>query len=477
LALSPGFRINNNLILEYKPLVMNRLCFFQEIRTCLIGGVESFLRASALILFFLIAGSLSGNAQRFLSDFDSSYFVKDTIRPILKRFENLRFTGYIQPQLQLASSEGASSYAGGNFSTYSKSRFMLRRARVKIDYLMTQNDRLPQALFSFQIDATERGVFVRDMFLKLFETKKDQLSITMGLFARPFGYEVNLSSAFRETPERGRMSQIIFPTERDLGAMISYEPQKIKSFLHHIKFDVGLFNGQGLSGPTDFDSYKDLISRLLLKPISIKKWQISGGLSLLRGGWINNSTKFYQLRGASNGAFVFYSDSNINNVGRIAPRHYFGGDLQLKLTHGWGETEWRAEYWSGKQPGTAFTSANIGVLPTENSLPLPAYVRPFNGAFLLFLQNIINHKHQLMVKYDWYDPNRFVKGSQINLSSGFSAADIKYSTLGLGYSYQLNETTKLIFYQDWVKNEITSIDEYSTNLPDNVFTVRFHFRF
>lgn len=50
---------------------------------------------------------------------------------------------------------------------------MLRRARVKIDYLLPSKERFPKAMFSFQIDATERGVIVRDMFLKLFETKRN----------------------------------------------------------------------------------------------------------------------------------------------------------------------------------------------------------------------------------------------------------------------------------------------------------------
>ena len=77
---------------------------------------------------------------------------------------------------------------------------MLRRARVKIDYLLSQQN-FPQALFRFQIDATERGVIVRDMFVRIFETKKNNFSLSAGLFARPYGFEVNLSSVARETPK------------------------------------------------------------------------------------------------------------------------------------------------------------------------------------------------------------------------------------------------------------------------------------
>src|SRR5262245_18939933 len=139
------------------------------------------------------------NGQRYLADVDST-FLNDSVRPVVKRFENINISGYMQPQFQVAEADGAPSYAGGNFSQYSSSRFMLRRARVKIDYLLRTEDRLPKVLFTFQIDATERGVIVRDMFLRLFETKKNTLSMTAGFFARPYGFEVNLGSAFRVNP-------------------------------------------------------------------------------------------------------------------------------------------------------------------------------------------------------------------------------------------------------------------------------------
>ncbi len=230
--------------------------------------------------------------------------------------------------------------------------------------------RFPKALFSFQIDATERGVIVRDMFLKLFGTKKNIFSMTAGLFARPFGYEVNLSSTFRETPERGRMSQILMPSERDIGMMVSFEPQERKHKLSHIKVDIGFFNGQGLSGTTDFDDHKDLISRLFIKPYTFNKVDISGGISYLRGGWKNGTKYVYESGVAANGDKIFVVDSSVSNLGKSSPRHYYGADIQVKLQHGWGETEWRAEYWFGTQPGTSGSTSNPGTLPTSNGNPV-----------------------------------------------------------------------------------------------------------
>ncbi len=430
------------------------------------------------VLLFAIFLSFGASSQRYLADIDSFFFIKDTVRPVIKRFENLRITGYIQPQFQKAQSDGALSFAGGNFSQFSSSRFMLRRARVKIDYLLISKTKYPQALFTFQIDATERGVVVRDMFLKLFETKKNTLSLMAGLFARPFGYEVNLSSSFRETPERGRMSQILMPSERDIGVMVSYEPQGKDHRFSHVKFDIGFFNGQGLSGTTDFDSHKDLISRIFIKPYTFNKVDITGGLSFLRGGWQNGTKYVYTSGFASNGDNIFVVDSSASNLGRSSPRHYYGADVQVKLHHGWGETEWRAEYWFGTQPGTSGSTSNPGTLPTSNGNPVPTYVRHYDGAFFYFLQNIINNKHQLLMKYDWYDPNIKVEKMEIGKpATNLTTADVKFSTFGLGYIYHLNPQTKLVLYYDFVKNEQTQLTSFLSDLKDDVFTCRLQFRF
>lgn len=426
---------------------------------------------SCAVLFCL---HTPASAQRYLTDFDSTAFVRDTLRPFLKRFQNLHIGGYIQPQFQVAQQKGAPSYSGGAFSEFSSNRFMLRRARIKADYILpaTEN-RLPNALFTFQIDATERGVNVRDMFVRLYEPKAHNFSLTTGLFARPFGYELNLSSSYRETPERGRMSQILMPTERDLGAMLSYEPQKQQHKAAWFKWDAGFFNGTGLSGTTDFDSYKDFISRMTFKPMAFSKsFMVSGGLSLLHGGW-RQATKYRYTMGTENGTLLFVADSSESNIGAKAPRHYYGADVQLVKQHLHGKTELRAEYWRGMQPGTAVTTTNPGVLPV-----VPTFIRNFDGAFFYFLQNIVNQKWELMIKYDWYDPNTKVKNNDIGKpATNLSAADIKFSTLGFGLTHYMNTNLKVLVYYDWIKNEATALTGYTGDLKDNIFTCRVQVRF
>jgi hypothetical protein len=290
------------------------------------------------------------------------------------------------------------------------------------------------------------------------------------LAARPFGFEVNLSSSYRETPERGRMSQILMPTERDLGVMLMYESQK-PDRRSPLKLDIGLFNGQGLSGTTDFDGYKDLISRLTLKPLDLSETIfISGGLSFLNGGW-RQATKYKYEMSEQNGNKFFAVDSSIFNTGDKAPRRYYGADVQIGYKHAWGKTEIRGEYWKGKQSGTESSTTNPGTLPLA-----PIYIRNFDGAFIYFLQNIINQKWELMAKYDWYDPNTKAQKKEIG-ATNLSSADIKFSTFGFGITRYFSENLKLLAYYDVVRNENTLLPGFTSDIKDNIFTLRMQVRF
>ena len=61
------------------------------------------------------------------------------------------------------------------------------------------------------------------------------------------------------------------PSERDLGVMVTLNNQKKNKSKLPVKLDAGIFNGQGKSGPKEFDSYKDIISRLTFKPVRMNK--------------------------------------------------------------------------------------------------------------------------------------------------------------------------------------------------------------
>lgn len=427
------------------------------------------MKVFALILFSLLS-AFHARSQFLMEMMDTTKDVGKGLLSIYHKFDRIRISGYMQPQYQVAESKGASTYAGGDFPPQVNNRFMLRRGRIRFEYAHFNEESQPVVQFVFQFDGTERGVFIRDFWGRIFENKWQVFAFSAGMFARPFGYELNLSSSDRESPERGRMSQMLMRTERDLGAMVSFEPRNRKNFLKFIKVDAGFFNGQGLTATKDFDSYKDFIARAGVKPFRIaSKVFLSAAVSYFNGGMLQNNKFIFQTKQSP---IRFQIDSSITNQGEKAPRKYYGADAQLRIRHGWGASELRAEYWSGTQTATESTSETPATLLTE-----PYYIRQFNGAFFYFLQNIINARHQLGIKYDWYDPNRNVSGSEINAVNNFTSADIRYATLGFGYIHHFNENLKMAVWYESVTNEKTGLAGYTNDLKDNIFTTRLQFRF
>lgn len=423
------------------------------------------------VLILWICGTLLVRGQQTLTQIDSSLFVRDTLKPVLKRYENLRISGYMQTQFQLAQEKGINSFAGGNFQPESNSRFMMRRGRIRFDYLVTTQENLPKLFFAFQFDGTERGVNIRDFWGKYYETKYNLFSVMTGVFARPFGFEINWSSMVREAPERGRMSQILMQTERDLGIMTSFEPQRKTHKLRWLKVDAGFFNGQGLPGKNDFDGRKDFISRVSARTLKLNKNMIlSGSLSYYNGG-TEQFSKYVWRDGGKAGMIV---DSSLSNIGKFSKRQYYGADAQLKIKNALGQTELRAEYWTGTQPGTQFSTVSI---PSQVEASQPRYIREFDGAFFNLIQTIGRSKHQLVAKYDWYDPNKKIKGEEIVESKNYTQADVRYTTFGFGWVYLYNDHFKLTAWYDMVKNENTLLPGYIEDVRDNVFTLRVQYRF
>ncbi len=427
------------------------------------------------LLVLLCTLPIVANAQFLMDMIDTTKDAGKGMLGIYKKFDHLRLSGYLQPQFQLAESKGIKTFDGTDFGTNVNNRFMLRRSRVRIDYVHFGKETKPGVQIVFQFDVNERGFTIRDVWGRVFENKFQTFALTTGMFARPFGYEVNLSSSDRESPERGRMSQILMKSERDLGAMVTFEPRKKDAKLRFLKMDLGFFNGQGINATGDFDNTKDLIARVALKPYMLsKKLSISAGVSHLNGGLLENTKYKYQT--VATGAVIKSQvDSSLSNIGNVAPRKYYGADVQLKLRNRKGFTELRGEYIRGTQTGTANSTETPVALLTGND---GFHIREFDGAYIYFLQHLFNEHHQFLLKYDWYDPNTKVSGTQIGApGANLSAANIKYNTLGVGYINYLTENVKLVLYYSMPKNEKTALTGYTTDLKDNVLTCRLQFRF
>lgn len=406
---------------------------------------------------------------------DTTKSVGKGLLGVYKKYDHIRIGGYIQPQFQIASDKGIKSYEGGDFSPEVSNRFELRRSRIRIDYVNFGEAAQPGFQFAFQFDANEKGFTVRDVWGRIFENKFKLFSFTTGMFARPFSFELNYSSSDRESPERGRMSQILMKSERDLGAMASFDARRNVGFWSNLKVDLGVFNGQGIVATGEFDNIKDIIARVSLKPVHLSnKVQFSAGASTLQGG-LEQNTKYKFLTGTVNGIKTTVVDSSASNLHGRSPRIYYGADAQIKIKNRIGFSEFRAEFVVGQQTGTSQSSETPTALLTGND---GYYVRNFNGAYFYYVQSLFSIKHQLVVKYDWYDPNSKVSGKEIGApGSNLSMANIRYNTLGIGYVYYMTENVKLVVYYDRVMNEHTQLKGYTSDVSDDVMTCRLQFRF
>lgn len=395
--------------------------------------------------------------------------------------KNLKVSGWIQGQYQWTQSKGAKTFDGGDFGTYTNNRFMIRRGRIKFTY----TQKITQ--FVLQLNATERGVNLVDFYGKLNDPWTKQFALTVGVMNRPFGYEIQQSSALRETPERARFTQVLLPNERDLGGMLSFHPTKGKK-LYGLKVDAGFYNGTGIAVPgttslngagvVDFDSYKDFIGRAAyVKSFKKDKYTIGLGASHYNGGVVYQSNKVYEtLRQDANGIATWMATDTSSTTfkGGKAPRIYYGADLQFSVVTPLGTTTLRGEYILGTQTGTRTVNKSPASLPAQ----LDAYTREFDGFYAYVIQRIGKSKHEVVAKYEWYDPNTQLSERDFVSGTTMTDAELRYTMLGVGYNFYFDENIKFMFYYNMVRNEhAAGIAGYANDLKDDVFTVRMQYRF
>ena len=428
-----------------------------------------------IVGFFLFALQLALRAQQ--SDGMISDTLKYRVDTITSTLENLnsdvdilkrlKISGYVQAQFQLADTMGAATFSGGNFPATTNQRFQIRRGRIKLAYDS------PLGGVAIQLNASEKGVNLKDAYVYLIEPYLNAFRFTLGAFDRPFGHEVSYSSSSLESPERARINQSLFPGESDMGGMLTFQMPKTSRF-NFIKLDAGLFSGNGVG--TEVDKKVDFIGRLSMsKATKNEVFKYGVGVSYYNGNYYQG-VKIYTMDKLTDGSNAYVVNDNKTNKGTFAKREYVGADVQISYDSPIGISQLRAEYITGKQPANAGTNKspeNYAIAEFEKD----TYVRNINGGYIIFAQNIADTKHQLVLKYDWYDPNTKVKGKEIKEGNFFTKNDIKFSTFGLGWNYRLSNNLKITAYYDVVNNEIAAIKGFDRNLKDNVFTFRIQGKF
>jgi hypothetical protein len=399
-------------------------------------------------------------------------------------------SGWLQAQFQYAETRGVANFDGGNFAPNSDKRFMIRRGRIKFTY----NGKNTQ--YVMQLNGTERGFNLTEFYITATDPWKKAFSITAGILNRAFGFEIDQSSAVRESPERSRYTQILMPNERDLGAKIVFAPGK-QSKLYGLRLDAGFYNGQGtyvpgtttpagypagttpVLGVNEFDFNKDFIGRLCYyRSTKNDKIKYGLGVSHYNGGNLYLTNTVYKHMGTNNSDFKDWvpEDSTVKTYkNKVAPRIYYGAEAFFSVSTVLGTTTLRGEYVTGTQPGTAASSSSPFFLPAAGA----TYIRNFDGMYAYFIHRIAKTRHEIAVKYEWYDPNTKVTGKDIKggTTNSFTSADIKYTQLALGYNFYYDANVKFMFSYNIITNESTGLTGYTKDIKDNILTIRMQYKF
>jgi len=447
--------------------------------------VKTLLIASTCLLS---SGMLKAQELSEMEEVDTRMATLENSVRLLQKF---KVSGYIQAQYQFAQT----SADGNNFklakaqNAYETSelkdfgRFGLRRGRFKFTY----EDGIASGVV--QIDVTDKGiddngrnvVMFKDIYLQVKDPWFGTNMLKAGIFDRPFGFEIAYSSSRRESPERARIFQTLFPDERDLGVALTLQPSK-SSPLNIFKLEAGLFAGNGIK--PQISSKMDFIGHLTVNKQLGDNTIIAGGVSTYLGGVLQTGNpEIYEMKDKK---WALKSDDP-SNIGKYAKRQYIGFDVQFNTMTIAGLTQLRGEYIFGEHAQNAAGSWNYKFTGIQ---PGPVYMRKINGGYAMLTQDLGQTPFTVVAKYDWYNPNTEISGNDIGSTSATAGNDITKSNIGLGIFWRINPALRMTVYYDVVQNETTNQlndtkDDsgkitgygYENDRKDNVFTLRLQYKF
>jgi phosphate-selective porin len=371
----------------------------------------------------------------------------------------IKVSGYMQVQLEKLEKIKGYGISEYDSSNYVYAKFRVRRSRVKVAY----DAGLTQ--FVVQGDFSNTGFTLKDAYVKITDPWTKIFSLTAGVFNRPV-YEVEYSSSQRESMERSKIIRTLYPEERDLGAMLTVEPEDL------FKLQVALFNNTFLgdlkqTAPVFGDNFTYLMARLT------KSFAVTEGLDIDLGAHIRYGTV------PANSDKVIESGENKNTTifksvkpGDALDRTWFGGEIQIYadifsgLTDGFlGATKILGEYITGK---------DVDVLPTKTNTSagnIAAYnrIRDISGFYAMLVQNI-GTDFQIAAKYDSYDPNTKIDDAKIN-----DVNELTENTIGFGIHNYTFSNVRLSLWYDMVKRQET--DTYKTAPINNTLIFRIQYKF
>ncbi len=383
----------------------------------------------------------------------------------------LGLTGYVQADLAFRqSSEDQINGATGN--PLNEDRFMIRRARLRATLDRTYVAGLLE-LDGNTVNGPTARIAGAEASLRLPGPDGDRgvplLMATIGLFKIPFGWEVIESDRDRLFLERSTTERALFPGEYDVGA-------RLQGGWRFLRYSVAAQNGEPVGERSfplrDPNHQKDWVGRLGVDAAD-GPVQVVAGFSGLYGTGLHKGTP------ATKPTFQ-WNDSNEDGAidptelrpvpGRAAqpsinfPRHGLGGDLRIVVTTPrLGRTTAYGELYYARDLDRA-------ILPADPTGAIGAVGRSYRelGWYVAIMQDLGEHL-TVGARYDYYDPDRDARDSQVGMVVPSSAS---YSTLALVGALRA-PGGRLIVEYDINRNHLgRTVSGVPTNLKDNVFAIR-----
>ena len=221
-----------------------------------------------------------------------------------KTAKKIKLSGYVQVRFE----HDESSKEG----TANKHTFDVRRARVKLAAQPTDN-----TLAVLQVDAAGSSVVAKDAYIAYTLGSGDpyaNVTVTMGQYLLPFGFQVLQSSGVRETPETATVVRRLFSGDYDRGLKVS------SPLDNRLIWEAGLFNGTG-PNVRDNNHDKDLVGRV--------RYRVSPEFNIGASGYTGITTTVR------------------DNVATETAKTRYGIDAQYYLHN----TTFKAEYIAGEDLG------------------------------------------------------------------------------------------------------------------------------
>ncbi|MEI6090460.1 MAG: porin [bacterium] len=371
-----------------------------------------------------------------------------TLLTDVTNLKKMKISGYMQVQYeQTQSAKGlfANPYDAKDLV---KGRVRIRRSRLKFAY----DAGLTQVVI--QGDFSNEKFELKDAYIKITDPWTKYFALQTGVFNRP-NYEVEYSSSQRESMERSTVIKNLYPSERDLGAMLIVNPDDM------FQLQVAAFNNTMLGDlkqfSPNFNAEKFYYMARLTKQLSFQDagLGIDFGVSARIGNVVTNTNKVY----TSDMATKPKADSTTYAKGDLLPRTWYGAEAQIYWDF-LGGMKLTAEYMMGSNVDELSAATPTGAIR----------MRDFSGYYVMLVKNVTKD-FQVAVKYDSYNPNTKIDAAAVD-----NTKDLAFSTIGIGLHNYTFDNVRISLWYDM--NKTTTLAGLLDKDPlDNLLTFRVQYKF